>query len=372
MTVTLRSRLLKNGSQSLYLDIYHQGQRRYMYLQLYLVPETSKGAKLLNDNALRKAHELRSKIVLGIEPIPAKAVKPQAVTLHEWLLTYALRLDVERNVSATTRQQTRLVTEIVLAYLSSIGREDIPLSDFGRREMAGLLHFLCNSKGLRGRKLSQSTLSTYQQRLVAIFSSAVQEGLISTNPLSLIDKGDRISQPVLHKEYLTMDEVARVAAVNDGNSQVRLAFLFACFTGLRLSDLRQLRWSDLKPANGCLTVVLQQQKTKRMVIVPLCKTAISLLPEKIAGDEHVFHLPQKTWLRTSLLQIMRSAGIAKHVTFHSSRHTFATLSLSACRDIKVVSSMLGHKSVRTTEIYADVMLENKQKAMSMLSHIMDN
>lgn len=370
MTITIRTKLLKNGSQSLYLDIYHRGQRNYKFLNLYLIPEVSETAKLLNANALRKAYELKAKAVLGIGVPTKKHSETASVTLDEWLYTYAKNFDNRNAVSATTKQQTRLVSGIIREYLASIKKEQMCIADFRRDEMSGFLRFLREYVGQRGHRLSESTLSTYQQRTVAIFSSAVQEGIITVNPIKMVAGRERIHKPTLCKEYLTVDEVARVAAVSVSNQQVRQAFLFACLTGLRLSDLRALRWSDIKQINGHSVVMLEQHKTKRIVIVPVCKTAQTFLPAMTPGDEHVFHLPRKTWLRNALIRILRAAGIDKHITFHSSRHTFGTLATAACRDLKVVSSMLGHQSIRNTQIYADVMIDSKQNAISKLSKIM--
>lgn len=369
MTITIRTKLLKDGSRSLYLDIYHRGRRTYKFLHLYLVPESSEVDKALNANALRKACELKAKAMLDITHAADIGHRPPSVTIDDWLKTYARKLDIESEVSGTTKQQTRLVSGVIREYLVSIKKSQMRIADFGRKEMIGYLRFLRGYVGPRGHPLSQSTLSTYQQRTVAIFSSAVQEGLIAVNPIKTVSERERIHKPFVCKEYLTVDEVMRVAAVKASNNQVRLAFLFACLTGLRVSDLRHLRWSDITQVNGHPVVILEQHKTKRLVVVPICKTAQTFLPDMVPGDEHVFHLPRKTWLRNALKRILRAAGIDKHITFHSSRHTFGTLATAACRDLKVVSSMLGHQSIRNTQIYADVMLDSKQKAISKLSEI---
>lgn len=371
MTITIRTKLLKDGSQSLYLDIYHKGRRTYKFLDLYLVPEASENAKQRNINTLRKANEFKAKAMLGMDDSSEKPSKTTCVTLDDWLDIYAENLDSRTRVSATTKQQTRLVSGIIREYLVSINRQQIRLVDFGRNEMSGFLRFLSEYVGQRGHHLSESTLSTYQQRTVAIFSSAVHEGKIAVNPIKTVSDRERFHKPTLYKDYLTVDEIARIASVSVSNQQVRQAFLFACLTGLRLSDLRALRWSDIKQINGHSVVILEQHKTKRTVIVPICKTAQTFLPAMTSDNGHVFHLPRKTWLRNALLRILRAAGINKHITFHSSRHTFGTLAAAACRDIKIVSSMLGHQSVRTTQIYADVMLDNKQTAIRRLSQIVE-
>jgi site-specific recombinase XerD len=86
-------------------------------------------------------------------------------------------------------------------------------------------------------------------------------------------------------------------------------------------------------------------------------------------DEYVFHLPLKTGLRLGLKRIIDAAGIDSLTTFHTSRHTFATLTFASGSDLATVSRLLGHSSVATTEIYADVLMESKVKAMKGISDL---
>ena len=90
-----------------------------------------------------------------------------------------------------------------------------------------------------------------------------------------------------------------------------------------------------------------------------------LPPEQTDGK--VFHLPNKTWLRGALQRIMKAAGIDKPITFHSSRHTFATMMLTTGSDISIVSKLLGHRSVTTTQSYADVVMDSKIESVNRLN-----
>ena len=110
-------------------------------------------------------------------------------------------------------------------------------------------------------------------------------------------------------------------------------------------------------------IFMEQAKTGDLVRVPLGKMALSLLPER-KDDGLVFHLPTATAVFASCKWIAERAGIKKDVSFHTSRHTFATLTLSACNDLKLVSELLGHKSVKTTQRYAEVMLSSKTEAVN--------
>ena len=240
MNVVLRSKPLKNGSESLYLDIYEDGKRRYEYLRLYLVPEVDDNAKRMNANALKKANEMKAKFILGIDVAAEKKEKEPSITMQEWLNEYQRRIDEERQVSDTTRWQTQLVKGLMEEYLASIKKKSIKLVQFGKNELKGFLDFLSNYKGERVDHFSKNTLMTYQQRIVAILNGAFHEGLIKENPFELIAKEERFEKPRATKKGLTVEEVMKIAATKHSNNQVRLGFLFSCFTGLRLGDIRTL------------------------------------------------------------------------------------------------------------------------------------
>ena len=86
-------------------------------------------------------------------------------------------------------------------------------------------------------------------------------------------------------------------------------------------------------------------------------------------NEYVFQLPKRTGFRLGFLRIIKASGIKKSVTFHTSRRTFATLTLASGSDLTTVSRLLGHSSVTTTEIYADVLMDSKVKAINGISDL---
>lgn len=364
MNVALRTKPLKNGNESLYLDIYEDGKRRYEYLRLYLVPEVDDNAKRMNECALKKANEIKSKIVLGIDDLSQKK-NESSYTLQEWLDEYNRRMENERAVSLATKGQTSAVKAIIEEYLASIKKKNIKLAKFGKAEVRDFLNFLREYKGERVDHFSANTLMSYQQRFVAILNGAFHDGLIEQNPFNLIEKEERFDKPRSDKEGLTVEEVMKIASTKHSNNQVRLGFLFACFTGLRLGDVRSLKWSEVIDMGTYKAIIKEQGKTKKPIAIPLCNTAIMFMPEQ-QDDEYVFHLPKYTWLHNSLGRIMKAAGIERNVSFHTSRHTFATLTQSACQNIKVVGDLLGHRSVKTTQRYAGVLDEKRTEVVNKL------
>lgn len=116
------------------------------------------------------------------------------------------------------------------------------------------------------------------------------------------------------------------------------------------------------------------KKTGEVVNVPLNVNALKWMPER--GDaklnDLVFDLPASSTINSDLKQWMKDANVSKSVCFHVSRHTFATLSLESGADIAVVSDLLGHKNLRTTQIYAKVVDKKKAEAVNKLDQMFND
>lgn len=369
MKVTLRTKPLSNGSESIYLDVYDKGKRKYEYLRLYLVPEVDEKAKRMNANAMKKAEEIKAQYILGKHKRQEKS--STSPTLIEWLDQYEKHMKEVRRVSKAVKDHIHLLRPILEGYLTHSRKNNIKIDAFGRKEVLGFLMYMRNWKAEKKGKLSQGTMVSYQQRLIAVFNAAIQEGYIVTNPFELIENHERIQKPAPMPISLSIDEVEKIAHVIPGkeeDAEVQRAFLFGCFTGIRKSDIRDLKWSEIKEIDGGKAIVKIQVKTDLLVVVPLCENALNYLPSKME-DEYVFHLPKRTGLLLGLQRIIKASGIEKPITFHTSRRTFATLTYASGSDLMTVSRLLGHTSVSTTEIYADVMMDSKVRAMQSISDL---
>ncbi len=120
-----------------------------------------------------------------------------------------------------------------------------------------------------------------------------------------------------------------------------------------------------------MQVEINQKKTGEPLYLPLSANALQWLPERgLAKDsDKVFALPHVSTVEKFLPIWAKDAGINKHITFHVSRHTNATLMLSFGADIYTVSKLLGHTNVKTTQIYAKIVDENKRKAVNLIPEI---
>ena len=142
-----------------------------------------------------------------------------------------------------------------------------------------------------------------------------------------------------------------------------------CFTGLRLSDVRSLTWGKIvkAPDGKTLYIRIKMQKTQKLINVPLSKEAVDCLNPKENPEEPIFTLPTGTSnIERNIEKWMQNAHIDKHITYHCSRHTAATMLLTLGADIYTTSKLLGHANVNTTAIYAKIVDQKKVETVNLV------
>jgi len=152
------------------------------------------------------------------------------------------------------------------------------------------------------------------------------------------------------------------------NAEIKRAFLFSCYTGLRLSDVIRLRWENITEDR----ITLIQKKTKSLSTNKLLPKAKELLGTRSNHADKVFNLPERTWLSEILKKWIADAGITKDITFHSARHSFAMLGLVEGNiDIYTLKGLLGHSSISATQVYAKMIDKVKDAGIDKLSQALD-
>ena len=186
---------------------------------------------------------------------------------------------------------------------------------------------------------------------------------------------DKPKQVQAKREFLTIDELKILVKTDFRNNTVKRAFLFCCFCGIRHCDVAALTWGDLKEDNeGKYTLNMVQQKTKIAISIPLSGEAIKQLPPKgnAKPTDKVFaDLISLGRTNEILPKWAESAGIDKHLTFHVSRHTHATMMITLGADLYTVSKLLGHTNIQVTQIYAKIVDESKKKAIDLIPNFTD-
>ncbi|MDD3480070.1 MAG: site-specific integrase [Paludibacteraceae bacterium] len=218
--------------------------------------------------------------------------------------------------------------------------------------------------GNKSGTISQNTASTY----FSIFKAGLKQAFIDgylTIDISAKIKG--IQEQESRREHLTAEELNTLAATPCDRPIMKRAALFSALTGLRHCDIQKLRWSEVQKDGDQVRLNFTQQKTKGVEYMPISDQAYQLCGEPRQPEQFVFEdLPDPSWISKPLERWIKSAGITRKITFHCFRHTYATLQIAGGTDIYTVSKMLGHTNVKTTQVYAKVVDEKKQKAVNTI------
>ena len=367
--VHLRTKKIAHGKESIYLDIVKDGVRRKEYLGLYLVPEQTRADKMINRATLKTAEEIKAKRL--IELLEGKLTfagkKAAKVNLIEWLEEQRLYYydNDNMNYSKTIHNLIR--------HLELFNAKQVTLKEVTPAFLRKFLEYLRGDGANKyGGRLCQETIYTYFTILSILMNKAVRLDLIASNPFHKLSQAEKPQRRTKKKEYLTLDEVKRMSVAECDDWRVKYAFLFCCFTGLRYVDVSRLKWKHIvEVGKGEYQIELVQQKTKEPVYIPLSANALKWLPERgyDGKENYIFKFRDRSIIYDYLNKWAKTDGVEKHVTFHMSRHTCATLLLYYGTDLYTVSKILGHTSIKTTQVYAKVADEMKRKAVGNVPEI---
>ena len=224
--------------------------------------------------------------------------------------------------------------------------------------------YLLTAKNLRieHQPLSRNSVAGYFSTFRGLLKIAYRDKLLKEN---INDYLDKIEWEEVRKEFLTQDELIKLAQTPCKHPVLKQAALFSCLTGLRISDIENLTWDNIQEAPGMGTCIrIRTQKTQTEAVLPISAEALSLCGER--GTGKVFRGLTRSMINYPLKNWIKEAGIIKHITFHCFRHTYATLQIAAGTDIYTVSKMLTHKNVTTTQIYADLVSSKKRETIGRI------
>ena len=375
--VRIREKVLGDGTISLYLDMYHKGNRKKEGLKLYIIPETSPAAKLQNINTRKLAEQVKAQRILDIQKdglVDWEKLKKSRTTLMSWLEDY---VTCEEQLSPSSVISKRNAKVRVEEYLASIGKPDLRLADVDREFCRGFVAFLRTCKAHRGKEtISDTTARLLMSRIAAAMNKAVVEGLIPSNPFRALEAKEKPKIAASRREFLTVEELKVLINTPCRCDIVKKAFLFSCFTGLRYSDMKSLLWSEVHTAADGKTQYIEhrQVKTKKTVTIPLSDEALRWMPRQEDGIDKVFHglRVSTSTVEAVLKEWVKVCKIDKRITYHCSRHTAATTLLTLGANLYVVSKLMGHSSIQMTEVYAKIVDQKKVETMNLVNNLFTN
>jgi len=368
--VKLRQKSISGNRQSLYLDFYpaiphpETGEpTRREFLGLYIFDKTKKPLeKQQNKETLQLAEQIKQKRENNLN-------KPEIYTGYEKERLKIKELGEQNFVdyfkSLADKRKASNHDNWVSAYkyLETFTKGNLTFTNLNEKFCTEFKEYLLNTKSNKSVKTTLATNSavSYFNKLKATMKQAYKDGYLQTDLNARIEP---IKQAETQRNFLTLEELNSLVKTDCNNPLLKRAALFSALTGLRFSDIKNMTWSEIEyiEGNGYF-IQFKQQKTKGVEMMPISEQAYSLLGERKEATDKVFKgLTYSAYENKHLYQWIGAAGITKDITFHCFRHTFATLQLSKGTDIYTVSKMLGHRELKTTQIYAKIIDQTKREA----------
>ena len=384
--VRIRFKQLSNGNQSIYLEYYTGdvirkenyvgGKRKYEFLKLYLIPERTREDKAKNEATLALAKAIQSRRIVEVQNDAHGFQNTNKSRVN--LLDYLENIG-KQSAEQGSRNYARTVLNTVRA-LRLFRGDYIAFRDVDKEFLSEFTDYLrqmpkASKYGVlkTGGRLSNNSVVSYYGTLRTAINRAYKEGIITVNPTKEFDFASKVRQEPSRREYLTLDELKTLINTECRHEIVKRAFLFSCLCGLRVSDIRKLRWCDLQRSGGRVRIEITVQKTKEPLYLPISDEALKWLPERgeANGSDFIFPLTHEGTVNDTLQHWAKVAGITKHISFHVSRHTHATMMLTLGADLYTVSKLLGHKNIATTQIYAKIVDKKKEEAIGLIPNLTD-
>lgn len=375
INVTLRKRTLPSGKITLYLDffppIYNAKTREFSrreYLGLYLISKPKNNIdKAMNSENLHKAemicanrlNELNKQQIYT--PFEQERLRLQEIG-EKSFLQY-----LKQTAEIKTGNNAEIWKYAIIHFEKFLKNEDILMQEIDVTIIEDFREYILKAKCLKKKDqfLAQNTALSYFNKIKATLRKAYKKGLLQTDINAAVDS---IKEQESQRNFLTMEEASRLFRTPCKKEIVKRVCMFSLLTGIRYSDIAKLTWEEVQYSKSeGYYIRFKQQKTDRPVTLPISQEAFEFLGEKETQYKRVFY-DLKKWDVDRLLPIwVKDASIEKHITFHCFRHTYATLQMAAGTDIFTVSKMLGHKNIKTTQIYTKIIDEKKRETTNKIS-----
>ena len=375
MKITLKQKVLTDGRISLYLEFYkgsttdNQGKRTHLrdfeFLKMYLFgnPKTTK-EKTHNRETLEMAEGILA--IRKAEFLQGKYELKNTTKAKRTFLKYFEELTAEKQKQDSSNNYGNWFS--TLQHLKKIVSKNLTFDEIDEEFLKKVKsYFEKDARTKSNLPLSQNSKYSYFNKFKASLRNAFDDGYLTIN---FAQKAKSFEQAESQREYLTFDELQSLAKTECKYEVLKRAFLFSCLSGLRWSDINTLTWSEVRDEGNFSKVNFRQEKTDGVEYLYISQQARELLGERQSPQERVFRgLKYGMTYNTEIVRWCNSAGVSKHITFHSARHTNAVLMLENGADIYTVSKRLGHREIRTTAIYAKIVDSKMKEAAEMIPEL---
>ena len=376
MGVKLREKQMKNGQISFYLDIYHNKTRWYEFLNIHIqknkpCPEDREKRSLAQQIKTKREHELI------VEDNGLQDRKKKLTCFVVFFEKYA-----------ADRGNNGPYVCMLNNLKKFAGKQPVPFTKVSAIWLKDLERYLL-------KEVSHNTTIRCMNVLKGSLTEAVRQKIINRNPWLDLSSSQQLKMQDVYRQAFTPEQLQHLSNTfpTQLDRQIKQIYFFSCFSGLRWCDVNQLKWDEIliRTIEGkkhyCLH--FEQEKTETIEYLPLSENAIDIIKErqeeatKEENSVYVFSRLREDEgkdekyhkVKRALKKWAKSAGVEKgKLHFHTGRHSFATnvLESSSEGDLYTVSKLLGHKSIKSTQIYAKVRDKRKLAAVLALPKISFN
>ncbi len=345
--IKLRVRELEGEIYSLYLHAQYNHKQKQYTLNLYI--HGSDKSKKQDEETLKLAMAIREKKEIEIDQ-DVYNFRFKNEYQNKNFMEYYKKVIIKKNDSNPNWKSTEKHLK------AFIKKENIQIRDIDQKFCQNFYNYL-------NKNVNLNSSWQYFNRFRYVLKQIHDEGIINENPANRI----KVKKEEVDKVFLILDEVKILNDTPYSNQVIKNAFLFSCWTGLRISDIEKLIWSEIQGEY----IVFRQKKTRGLERMKLHKNAIEILRNQklISKNNIIFNLPPRTTIRYNLKKWFNAAGLKKNITIHSARHTFATLLLTFDVDIFSIMKLMGHSKIETTLAYAKLIDKKKDEAIDKLPKI---
>lgn len=385
----LKQKVMSDGNFSLYLDYYLgrinvtdevtgevkskvQRKREFLHLTLLASPRTP-----IERETNKRTLELAQKIRFEREQEFKEGAfgyrlkkKNQEINFLDYFQSY---------IESYTKKDIRMI-EIALHRFQDFLRDTAEYRKYQKRitpQQISREMMLTFTEYLQSRSVGEGARGIFARFKKVYKSCGVKYKFNYQEPFTDVD-GKTISIKVdenqLRKEILSVEEMQQLIATHydNENPNIRRAFIFCLYTGLRFCDVKDLTFANVDFGNRLLK--FEQNKTKGHsvnsgVVIPLDEGRLRLIGEPSQPNnraELIFPLPSYEMCLKALKRWVKRAGINKHISWHCARHSFAVNILNNGANIKTVASLLGHSGLKHTEKYTRAVDSLKAQAIASL------
>jgi site-specific recombinase XerD len=363
----------KNGNQVYYesgamagkpkLQVKHNRRKENLSLYLLEKPRTAT-ERQKNKETLELAVKIRAEREKEFKQstLGYRLKKDRSVNFLDYFQSY---------IDSYTKKDIRMM-KMALSRFKDFLQEKYPIYEFNiKAEQLNKEMMIAFVEYLQSRSVGEGAKGIYQ-RFKKVIKYAIENDVMIKNPCNGVQC--KVDEQILRKDVLSLDEIQLLINCHyeHENPNVRRAFIFCLYCGLRFCDVKDLTFRNVDYSNRLLK--FEQSKTKGSsassgVVIPLNDGLLSLIgnpPENSNLDTLVFPLPSYESCCKSVKRWVKRAGINKHISWHVARHSFAVNILNNGANIKTVASLLGHSGLKHIEKYTRAVDKLKEDAINSL------